>query len=88
MHTGDGEVVPMDWEKAYNFSGKLVYQPLPGITASYSIYASSNESGGFSNSWKFIPDAMQTWYSDNITHMFVFTHTPSNNLYYNLYYVK
>ena len=86
MHTGDGELVPMDWEKAYNISGKLVYQPVAGMTASYSVYVSSNESSGFSNSWKFIPDAMPTWYNDNITHMFVFTHAPADNLYYNLRY--
>ncbi|MEN8193115.1 MAG: TonB-dependent receptor [Bacteroidota bacterium] len=86
MHTGDGEIVPMDWEKAYNLNAKLVYQPIAGITASYSIYFSSNESSGFSNSWKFLPDAMPTWYSDNITHMFVFTHTPADNFYYNLRY--
>ena len=86
MHTGDGEIVPMDWKKAYNFNGKLVYQPVAGITASYSIYVSSDESSGFSNSWKFLPDGRPNWYSDNITQMFVFTHTPTDNLYYNLRY--
>ncbi|VAX19768.1 TonB-dependent receptor [hydrothermal vent metagenome] len=86
LHTGDGAIVAMDWKKAYNVSGKFVYQPIAGITASYSIYVSSDQSSGFSNSWKFLPDAMPTWYSDNITHMFVFTHTPSDNLYYNIRY--
>lgn len=86
MHTGDGEVIPMDWEQTYNISTKLVYQPVAGITTSYSLYMSKGESSGFSNSWKFIPDAMPTWYSENMTHMFVFTHTPADNIYYNLRY--
>jgi len=86
LHTGDGEVVPMNKSQKYNVSGKLVYQPAPGITASYSLYVKSSEGSGFSNSWKFLPDAMSTGYNDNMTHMFVFTHTPSDNMYYNLRY--
>ncbi|RLD65476.1 MAG: hypothetical protein DRI84_06755, partial [Bacteroidetes bacterium] len=86
LHTGDGKIVPMNKGKKYNVSGKLVYQPVPGITASYSLYVKSSEGSGFSNSWKFLPGAMSTGYSDNMTHMFVFTHTPSDNMYYNLRY--
>jgi len=86
LHTGDGEIIPMDWKRSFSGSAKLVYQPVAGITTSYSVYYSSDESSGFSNSWKFLPDAMPTWYSDNITHMFVFTHTPSDHLYYNVRY--
>lgn len=86
MHTGDGAIVPMNSSKKYNVSGKLVYQPVSGMTMSYSLYVNQNESRGFSNSWKFLPDAMSSGFSDNKTHMFVFTHTPTDNLYYNLRY--
>ncbi|MCP5061238.1 MAG: TonB-dependent receptor [Ignavibacteriae bacterium] len=86
FHTGDGELVPMEWQKNYNFNTKLVYQPFSGFTASYSMFLSSGESQDFSNSWKFLPDAMPTQFEDKITHMLVLTHAPFNNFYYNLRY--
>lgn len=86
LHTGDGQMVHMETRKNYNFNTKLVFQPIGGLTASYSIFYSKENTTDFSNSWKFTPDAVPTTYSDNITHMFVLTHTPSDNLYYNLRY--
>lgn len=86
LHTGDGETVHMNTRKNINFNTKLVYQPFAGLTASYSVFYSNIESKGFSNTWKFLPDAMPTHFSDNITHMVVLTHAPLDNLYYNLRY--
>jgi outer membrane receptor protein involved in Fe transport len=86
LHTGDGSMVHMNTRKNYNFNTKLVYQPFAGLTASYSVFYSNTESKGFSNTWKFIPDGMPTSFSENITHMFVLTHSPSDVLYYNLRY--
>ncbi len=86
LHTGDGKMVHMDTYKNYNFNTKVVYQPIAGLTASYSMFYSDDENKGFSNSWKFTPEAMPTSYSENITHMLVITHTPADNIYYNLRY--
>ncbi|MBK7106989.1 MAG: TonB-dependent receptor [Ignavibacteriae bacterium] len=86
LHTGNGEMVNMETFNNYNFNTKLVYQPFGGLTTSYSIFYNTTTSKDFSNSWKFCPDAMPTTYNDNITHMFVITHTPADNLYYNLRY--
>lgn len=86
LHTGNGDIVHMETYKNYNFNTKLVYQPFGGLTTSYSIFYSNIESKDFSNSWKFAPDALPTTYTNNMTHMFVITHTPSDNIYYNLRY--
>lgn len=86
LHTGDGATINMETLKNYNFNTKLVYQPFAGITTSYSVFYSNTEGKDFSNSWKFAPDAMPTMYNENTTHMFVLTHTPSDNIYYNLRY--
>jgi len=86
LHTGDGSIVPMNTRLNYNFNTKLVYQPIGGVTASYSIFYSDTESKGFANTWKFTPDAMPTTYTENLTHMLVLTHTPTDNIYYNLRY--
>ncbi|MCB9218255.1 MAG: TonB-dependent receptor [Ignavibacteriales bacterium] len=86
LHSGDGSIVPMETLMNYNFNTKMVYQPIAGLTASYSIFYSNTKETDFSNTWKFIPDGIPTWYSDNITHMFVLTHSPYDNFYYNLRY--
>ena len=86
LHTGDGELVNMETLNNFNFNTKLVYQPFPGFTAAYSIFYSNTEEKDFSNSWKFTPEALPTTFTDNITHMVVLTHTPADNLYYNLRY--
>ncbi len=86
LHTGDGEMLNMETRKNYSFNTKLVYQPIAGLTASYSIFYSKINTSDFYNTWKFTPDAVPTTYNDNFTHLFVLTHTPKDNLYYNLRY--
>ena len=84
LHTGDGSVVPINWSKSFNINSKLVYQPFPSLTASYNLFLNNGESKGYSHSWRFCPDALPFHYSDNITHMFVLTHSPVENIFYNL----
>ncbi len=86
LHTGDGEMLNMETRRNYSFNTKFVYQPIAGLTASYSIFYSKINTSDFYNSWKFTPDAVPTTYNDNFTHLFVLTHTPKDNLYYNLRY--
>ncbi|MCA9734804.1 TonB-dependent receptor, partial [candidate division KSB1 bacterium] len=86
LHTGDGAIVHMDWEKTINLNTKLVYQPKPSMTLAYNIFYSNTEGKGFKNSWKFAPDGVETDYTDNLTHLLVFTHAPKENLFYNLRY--
>lgn len=86
LHTGDGEIMSINWHKKYNINAKLVYQPFPSITASYNMFLSNSQGKSYSHSWRFCPDALPYWYGDALTHMFVLTHTPFENLYYNLRY--
>ena len=86
LHTGDGSLVNMEWEDKYNINTKLVYQPIPSITASYSIFYNNGNGRTFSNSWKFCPEGRPSYYDENISHMFVFTHSPFENIFYNLRY--
>ncbi len=86
LHTGDGSIVSIDWEKKYSINTKLVYQPIPSMTLSYNLFTSDGEGKSYSHSWRYTPDALPFWYDDKITHMLVFTHSPLENLYYNLRY--
>lgn len=86
LHTGDGAIRPMNWLQKSNLNTKLVYQPKPALTASYSFFFSKSESQGFANSWKFAPDGSPTNFGDNQTHIFVLTHAPRENVFYNMRY--
>ncbi len=86
MHTGDGKIVPINWHKKYNINTKLVYQPTPNYTFAYNLFLSNSNGKSYSQSWRFCPDGLPYWYSDAVTHMVVFTHAPSENLFYNLRY--
>jgi len=86
LHTGDGEIVSINWSKKYNINTKLVYQPVSAITLSYNLFLSSSNGKSYSHSWRFCPESLPFWYSDNITHMVVLTHAPVENVYYNLRY--
>ncbi|MBN1352029.1 TonB-dependent receptor [candidate division KSB1 bacterium] len=86
LHTGDGKIVPINWSQSYNINTKLVYQPTPTITLSYNLFLSKSKGKGYSQSWRFCPDALPYGFSDNATHMLVLTHALTENLYYNLRY--
>ncbi len=86
LHTGDGKSVNMNRNKRYNINTKLVYKPTNTITTSYNMFYSNGNSKSFSSSWRFIPDGTPQSFSDNMTHMLILTHTPAENVFYNLRY--
>ena len=84
LHTGDGQVVPINWSKSYSLNTKLVYEPIPALTFSYNIFANDAKGKSYSHSWRFVPDALPYWYNQSLTHMLVMTHAPTENIFYNL----
>jgi outer membrane receptor protein involved in Fe transport len=86
LHTGDGKIIPMDWEKTVNMNLKLVYKPLPSLTFSLNSFFNDSYGKGFSSSWRFCPDGNSTWADQSMSYMLVMTHSPSVNLFYNLRY--
>ncbi len=86
LHTGDGKIVNMDWNKTINLNTKIVYQPKPSLSLAYNVFYSTSVGQRYNNSWKFTPGGLETDYEDNITHLLVLTHAPKDNLFYNLRY--
>ncbi len=86
LHTGDGAIVPMNWQDLYNINTKLVYQPSSAMTLAYNMFWSKTDGKGYASSWRFCPDGTNQYHNNNFTHMLTYTHTPSQNLYYNLRY--
>ncbi len=86
LHTGDGSFTNVNSSKRYNINTKVVYQPTSTMTLAYNMFYSNGEAQSFSPSWRFLPDGTPRSYSENLSHMVIFTHTPLENLYYNLRY--
>ncbi len=86
LHTGDGEIIPMDWEKMMNMNFKLVYQPFPKLTLSLNSFFSDSYGKGYSSSWRFCPDGNSSWANQSTSYMLVMTHSLYENLFYNLRY--
>ncbi|MBD3375305.1 TonB-dependent receptor plug domain-containing protein [candidate division KSB1 bacterium] len=86
MHTGNSEITPINWTESYSINTKLVYQPFPALTASYNLFVSGSEGKVYNHSWRYVPEALPFRYNNGMTHMLVLTHTPRNNIFYNLRY--
>ncbi|NOY77668.1 MAG: TonB-dependent receptor [Calditrichaeota bacterium] len=86
LHTGDGKIIPMNWSNSYNFNVKFVYQPKSSMTLSYNMFHNYSHGKSFSNHWKFCPDGKGQHFNEGTTHMFVFTHVPLKNVFYNIRY--
>lgn len=86
LHTGDGNIVPMDWEKMVSLNFKLVYQPSPKLTFSINSFYNDSYGKGYSSSWRFCPDGNASWVDQSMSSMLIITHSPFENLFYNLRY--
>ncbi len=86
LHTGDGKIMPMNWHHSYSMNAKVVYQPKSSITLSYNLFHNYSRGKSFSNHWKFCPEGKGQHFSNGTTHMFIFTHVPFKNLFYNIRY--
>ena len=87
LKTGDNAIVPMATSKKLTFTGKVNFIPKPTVGFIYTIFASDNESQGYSNStddWRYAPDGRSTGYSTSHHHFLTFRHNPTPDFFYNL----
>lgn len=82
--TGDGEVIPMNTSKDFNFQGNLSYKFSPLVKLKYEAVYDKSKSQGFSNSYKYNPDGRGTSYSEGLIQSLELTHTVDNNIFYTL----
>ncbi len=84
LPTGDGAFVPMDWSRAFNFQGNLIFKPLPTIKFKYEYVYEKGTRKSTDNyrSYKFNPDGVPNIYTNGYIHAIDWTHTLSNNLFY------
>jgi len=95
--TGDGKIVPMSTSESHNVTLKLTYKIKDNMKVNYDFLNSGGRSKGFSQTYKYNPDALGTSYSDGYIHTLELRHAidaktfytlkGSYNLHYNSYYL-
>jgi len=69
--TGDSSIVPMNWGKHINFTGKLSSRLSQNIKVSLLYLYNDNQSSSYSHDWKFNPDGRPTY--NSTSHMLTFS---------------
>ncbi len=85
--TGDGAIVPLNWRRAYNLQGNLVYRFTPEMKVKYEIVhdnvhqpSTSGNSATFANSYK--PDGRRLNKSEGYFQSLDWTHVLSDRMFY------
>ncbi len=86
LHTGDGKIVHMNWNKSASLNFKMVYQPKPTFTLSYNVFGSRSHGKSYRPTWRFCPDGIPQHRGNSLTHILTITHAVGRNVFYNLRY--
>lgn len=80
--SGDGEVVPLGFEKRWSFLGKLTNRSIPDIQLSYQAIGSLIDRKGYNHAFRFNPEGTKTAQQFSIVHGLDVTHTLSDRVFY------
>jgi outer membrane receptor protein involved in Fe transport len=82
--TGDGKIVPMNWNEKLYFQGKLTWKPFSGGKVDFNYISDNVDYQDYNHFFKLNPDANFHNFSKGITNILAFTHTLSQNAFYTL----
>ncbi len=82
--TGDGSNVVMTQSQKINVTGKLIYQAMPTLRFTYSLFSSLSEGQGYSDSWRYAPDGRNIGFGNSLHHFFNVQFSPTVNTFTNL----
>lgn len=80
--TGDGEIVPMNWNEKIYAQGKLTYKPFSGVKINYNYILDDVEYKDFDQSFSYNPDGDFRKFRKGHTNILGLTHTLSPNTFY------
>lgn len=80
--TGDGKVVPMNWNEKIYGQGKLTYRPLPEIKLTYNYILDDVEYRDYDHSFALNPDGDYRRFRRGITNILGVTHTLNPATFY------
>ncbi len=82
--TGNGDVVPMRWQKKWSFLGKLSNKSIGGLNLSYQAIGNFIDRKDYAHTFRFNPDGTATKHEFSLVHGFDISHTLSNTTYYEI----
>ena len=82
--TGDNSIVIMTPSEMFDMTGKLIYQAMPTLRFTYSLFTSSSNGQGYSDSWRYAPDGRNYGYGNSMHHFFYAQYSPTQNTFANL----
>ncbi len=80
--TGDGEIVPMDFNKQWSWLAKITNRSIRNIQIGYQAISNQIQRRSYNHGFRFNPDGMKTARQYSIVHGLDWTHTLSNRVYY------
>ena len=82
--TGDGEVVPLGYNRRWSYLGKLSNRSIPNVQLDYQAIGAFREGQGSSYAYRFNPDGLSTQREVSLVHGLDVQHSLSNSLFYEL----
>ncbi len=67
--SGDGRIVPMQWQWMINVHEKLIAKPFRDHKITYEFVHENSRSKGYNHKYKYNPEGLPTYYSRSFSHM-------------------
>ena len=80
--TGDGEYVPLGFEKKWQYLGKITNRTISGVVISYQALGGFSDRQGYNNAFRFNPEGMKTQREVSIVHGLDISHALTARLFY------
>jgi len=84
QHSGDGEIVPMNYSRRNYLHGRLSYVAIPGVKFSFTSMYNKENFKEYSHQFVLNPDGDLNRFQWALTNIFSFTHTLGTNSFYRL----
>lgn len=80
--TGNGEIVPMNWNEKKYLQGKLTFIPVQGLKINYNYLYDDNEFREYDHSYSLNPDGDYKRFQTGLTNILSITHTLGSYSFY------
>ncbi|MBU2491011.1 MAG: TonB-dependent receptor [Bacteroidetes bacterium] len=84
VSTGDGQAVPMNFNKDFNGTAKLTFKPFSTMKINYDIVYSNSKYQQYSHDFKYNPDANYNQFEWGLINSIEVRHAVSNSTFYSL----
>lgn len=82
--SGDGAIVPMNWQRRYSGHAKLAFRVTPNLKLAYTLLAEDLDFQNYNHLFKLNPDGNLERFENGQTHILALTHTLSPKIFYDL----